>query len=203
MLCQDLVKSDFFLQIYADKFMHEARVMICEMHCTINRRVDLVMLAQKLQVKGSRLTRSAVIVIVFAYPILFQPVSYCFFLYRLAIWQYYSFPRFNPLHLLFLTPSCSRLFCSDYLIGCLIVVCLIDIAVDGGRSRAMDGRHGAILLHPHHRRRKDWFQCEASHHGHPFPTGSTTSCTCLCFIDIILLLCSFIVKVFPTLQSYS
>ena len=50
MLCQDLVKSDFFLQIYAEKFMHEARVMICEMHCTINRRVDLVMLAQKLQV---------------------------------------------------------------------------------------------------------------------------------------------------------
>ena len=47
--CQDLVKSDFFLQIYAEKFMHEARVMICEMYCTINRRVDLVMLAEKLQ----------------------------------------------------------------------------------------------------------------------------------------------------------
>ena len=32
-----------------DKFMHEARVMICEMYCTINRRVDLHMLAEKLQ----------------------------------------------------------------------------------------------------------------------------------------------------------
>ena len=29
--------------------MHEARVMICEMYCTINRRVDLHMLAEKLQ----------------------------------------------------------------------------------------------------------------------------------------------------------
>jgi translation initiation factor 3 subunit E len=47
--CQELVKTDFFLQIYTDKFMHEARVMICEMYCTINRRVDLQMLAEKLQ----------------------------------------------------------------------------------------------------------------------------------------------------------
>ena len=36
-------------QIFIDKFMHEARVMICEMYCTINRRVDLHMLAEKLQ----------------------------------------------------------------------------------------------------------------------------------------------------------
>ena len=57
MLCQDLVKSDFFLQIYADKFMHEARVMICEMYCTINRRVDLVMLAQKLQLTDEEAER--------------------------------------------------------------------------------------------------------------------------------------------------
>ena len=35
--------------ITPDKFMHEARVMICEMYCTINRRVDLNMLADKLQ----------------------------------------------------------------------------------------------------------------------------------------------------------
>jgi translation initiation factor 3 subunit E len=47
--CQELVKADFFLQIFIDKFMHEARVMICEMYCTINRRVDLHMLADKLQ----------------------------------------------------------------------------------------------------------------------------------------------------------
>lgn len=47
--CQKLVKDDFFLQIFADKFMHEARMLICEMYCTINRKVDLTMLAQKLQ----------------------------------------------------------------------------------------------------------------------------------------------------------
>jgi translation initiation factor 3 subunit E len=47
--CQELVKADFFLQIYADQFVHEARVMICEMYCAINRRVDLQMLAEKLQ----------------------------------------------------------------------------------------------------------------------------------------------------------
>jgi polyhydroxyalkanoate synthesis regulator phasin len=39
---------DSFL-LRSDKFMHEARVMICEMYCTINRRVDLQMLAEKLQ----------------------------------------------------------------------------------------------------------------------------------------------------------
>jgi len=45
------------LQIYADKFMHEARVMICEMYCTINRRVDLQMLAQKLQLTDEEAER--------------------------------------------------------------------------------------------------------------------------------------------------
>jgi translation initiation factor 3 subunit E len=47
--CQTLIKNDFFLQIYQDKFMHEARVLICEMYCTINKRVDLVMLSEQLQ----------------------------------------------------------------------------------------------------------------------------------------------------------
>lgn len=46
--CQVLMKNDFFLQIYADKFMHEARMLICEMLCTINHTVDLKMLAEKL-----------------------------------------------------------------------------------------------------------------------------------------------------------
>jgi len=47
--CQLLMKQDFFLQIFLEKFTHEARVLICEMYCTINRRVDLTMLSQKLQ----------------------------------------------------------------------------------------------------------------------------------------------------------
>lgn len=47
--CQLLMKQDFFLQIFQEKFTHEARVLICEMYCAINRRVDLNMLSQKLQ----------------------------------------------------------------------------------------------------------------------------------------------------------
>lgn len=47
--CQELIKNDFFLQIYADSFMKQARLLICEMYCTINRNVDIVMLADKLQ----------------------------------------------------------------------------------------------------------------------------------------------------------
>jgi hypothetical protein len=39
--CQQLVKNDFFLQKFEEKFMHEARMLICEMYCTINRKVDL------------------------------------------------------------------------------------------------------------------------------------------------------------------
>eukprot|EP01041_Mallomonas_annulata_P006390 gene6390-12928_t len=47
--CQVVMKNDFFLQSYADKFTHEARLLICEIYCTINRRVDLTMLAEKLE----------------------------------------------------------------------------------------------------------------------------------------------------------
>lgn len=47
--CQDLIKNDFFLQKFGDRFTHEARVLICEMYCTINKRVDLSMLSTKLQ----------------------------------------------------------------------------------------------------------------------------------------------------------
>jgi len=37
MECQELIKNDFFLQIYAESFMKEARLLICEMYCSINR----------------------------------------------------------------------------------------------------------------------------------------------------------------------
>lgn len=55
--CQQLVKNDFFLQKFADKFMHEARMLICEMYCTINRNVDLTMLAEKLQLTDEEAER--------------------------------------------------------------------------------------------------------------------------------------------------
>ena len=47
--CQELIKQDFFLQHFLDRFTEEARILICEMYCTINKNVDLTMLAGKLQ----------------------------------------------------------------------------------------------------------------------------------------------------------
>lgn len=55
--CQELVRNDFFLQIHGDKFMHEARMLICEMYCAINRKLDLQMLAEKLQLTDEEAER--------------------------------------------------------------------------------------------------------------------------------------------------
>ena len=47
--CVAMLKADFFLFSFADKFLHEARLVICEVYCGINRRVDIVTLANVLQ----------------------------------------------------------------------------------------------------------------------------------------------------------
>lgn len=47
--CLNLIKQDFFLKNFVDKFLHEARILICEMYCTISKNVDINMLATKLQ----------------------------------------------------------------------------------------------------------------------------------------------------------
>lgn len=47
--CQSLLQQDFFLSGHVDRFMREARMLICEMYCTVHSSVDLVMLASKLQ----------------------------------------------------------------------------------------------------------------------------------------------------------
>jgi translation initiation factor 3 subunit E len=47
--CATLIQHDFFLHAYADKFIHEARMLMCEMYCAVHSSVDLLMLAQKLQ----------------------------------------------------------------------------------------------------------------------------------------------------------
>lgn len=47
--CTAMIQVDFFLQTFADKFLHEARIVICEVYCGINRRVDIVTLAEVLQ----------------------------------------------------------------------------------------------------------------------------------------------------------
>mmetsp|Transcript_16771 Transcript_16771/g.25199 ORF Transcript_16771/g.25199 Transcript_16771/m.25199 type:complete len:475 (+) Transcript_16771:67-1491(+) len=47
--CLSIIKNDFFLQLYEDRFLHEARLLVCEVYCGINRRVDMVTLAEKLQ----------------------------------------------------------------------------------------------------------------------------------------------------------
>lgn len=55
--CEKLMKNDFFLQIYAGNFVHEARVLMCEMYCSINKRVDLVQLAAKLEMSDEEVER--------------------------------------------------------------------------------------------------------------------------------------------------
>ena len=62
--CQSLMKTDFFLQIYSEKFMYEARLLICEVYCTINRRVDLNMLSEQLHLSVEEAERWMVEIVV-------------------------------------------------------------------------------------------------------------------------------------------
>ena len=55
--CEVLVKNDFFLLIHAEQFMHEARMLICEMYCTVHSKVDLSMLAEKLKLSDEETER--------------------------------------------------------------------------------------------------------------------------------------------------
>lgn len=55
--CQALMKNDFFLLRFADKFTHEARLLICEIYCSINKRVDLTVLAEKLELSEEEAER--------------------------------------------------------------------------------------------------------------------------------------------------
>lgn len=55
--CQLLVKNDFFLQKFSDKFMNESRMLICEMYCTINHNVDINMLSTKLSLTNEEAER--------------------------------------------------------------------------------------------------------------------------------------------------
>lgn len=47
--CQQLIQQDFFLQGHAEKFLQEARMLICEMYCTVYQSMDLRDLARMLQ----------------------------------------------------------------------------------------------------------------------------------------------------------
>lgn len=62
--CQSLMKNDFFLQIYAEKFMYEARLLICEVYCSINSHVDLVMLSEQLHLNVEETERWMVEIVV-------------------------------------------------------------------------------------------------------------------------------------------
>jgi translation initiation factor 3 subunit E len=48
-LCYDIMKHDFFLSVFADQFKHEGRIVMCEILCTISRRVDITTLSEKLE----------------------------------------------------------------------------------------------------------------------------------------------------------
>lgn len=47
--CLEVMKQDFFLHIFEEKFLLEVRVSMCEVHCGLNRRVDMTMLSEKMQ----------------------------------------------------------------------------------------------------------------------------------------------------------
>lgn len=55
--CEKLVENDFFLHIHRSQFMHEARMLICEMYCAIHSKVDLTMLAEKLKLTDEETER--------------------------------------------------------------------------------------------------------------------------------------------------
>jgi hypothetical protein len=44
-----LLQKDFFLHSYADKFLHQTRLLICEVYCGINCRVEIQTLSSILQ----------------------------------------------------------------------------------------------------------------------------------------------------------
>lgn len=51
------MENDFFLHIHRSQFMHEARMLICEMYCAIHSKVDLSMLAEKLKLTDEETER--------------------------------------------------------------------------------------------------------------------------------------------------
>ena len=55
--CRAVMHNDFFLSVFADRFIDEARALLCEVYCTINRRVDLALLAVKLEVSEEEAER--------------------------------------------------------------------------------------------------------------------------------------------------
>ncbi len=62
--CQALMKNDFFLQIYTEKFMHEARMLLFEVYCTINSRLDLTTLSNQLDMSSDEVERWIVEIVV-------------------------------------------------------------------------------------------------------------------------------------------
>jgi translation initiation factor 3 subunit E len=47
--CVETMRKDYFLQNYAERFIQQARMLICEVYCQLNRTVELSTLATKLQ----------------------------------------------------------------------------------------------------------------------------------------------------------
>lgn len=46
--CREVMSSDFFLHAFKDRFAQQARLVICEMTCLLNRSVDMATMAEKL-----------------------------------------------------------------------------------------------------------------------------------------------------------
>ena len=50
--CQKVLESDFFLHAMSEEFLENARVFIFETYCRIHQKIDIAMLAEKLNMKS-------------------------------------------------------------------------------------------------------------------------------------------------------
>eukprot|EP00735_Rhodelphis_limneticus_P001002 TRINITY_DN11547_c0_g1::TRINITY_DN11547_c0_g1_i1::g.22095::m.22095 TRINITY_DN11547_c0_g1::TRINITY_DN11547_c0_g1_i1::g.22095 ORF type:complete len:449 (+),score=133.34,sp/B5DGH9/EIF3E_SALSA/56.51/3e-170,eIF3_N/PF09440.5/5.3e-38,eIF3_N/PF09440.5/7.4e+03,PCI/PF01399.22/37,PCI/PF01399.22/8.9e+03,PCI/PF01399.22/4.3e-17,PCI_Csn8/PF10075.4/0.034 TRINITY_DN11547_c0_g1_i1:44-1348(+) len=55
--CENVLKNDFFLEAYHDEFMENARLFIFETYCRIHQKLDIDMLAEKLNMKKDEAER--------------------------------------------------------------------------------------------------------------------------------------------------
>jgi translation initiation factor 3 subunit E len=55
--CVVLMNNDFFLRPYVDKFLEESRILMCDVYCTIHRRVDMAVLAKILEVNEDQVEK--------------------------------------------------------------------------------------------------------------------------------------------------
>jgi len=56
-ICAEQCKGDFFLKDFHSKFMHRARLLVCDAYCSMNRTVDLTTLSHQLELSEEEAER--------------------------------------------------------------------------------------------------------------------------------------------------